>query len=425
MIQRLRFDGYRLLDAFEADLGQLTVVIGANATGKSSLLDALSLVTQGMEVPIEDAIGVRGGMWSIPNSGRDCDEIGWQLTFSKPADHPIWSKIPIASEAACVYEARVGRDRAGRMTLRSERLRYEKPRPGKDYPFRMLELAGKTAKIFDPKTGKLTQFDQPETSQATSDSGEDPSAIAQPPVQKASLILAHMRFEHQFPIPTWVRWYLTGFCYYPGFEVSRGSLVRTNPAEIRPSTTLSSNGDNLGAVLHEYLTRHDLRSLASELRDFLKAAYPHVEDISAETAYGGEPRVLVRIREAGLRRATEIWELSDGMLRFLLLCGALLNPLPGLIAVDEPETGLHPKLLPIVADLIRSASERTQVLICTHSPQLLTAFSLDDIAVITREGARAAWYRPGERDTLRLMLESQLGGTLGELHSSGELEALA
>ena len=62
MIQRLRFDGYRLLDEFEADLGQLTVVIGANATGKSSLLEALSLVTQGMEVPIEDAVGFRGGM---------------------------------------------------------------------------------------------------------------------------------------------------------------------------------------------------------------------------------------------------------------------------------------------------------------------------------------------------------------------------
>ena len=113
------------------------------------------------------------------------------------------------------------------------------------------------------------------------------------------------------------------------------------------------------------------------------------------------------------------------MLRFLLLCSALLNPKPGLIAVDEPETGLHPKLLPIVADLIRSASEQTQVLVCTHNPQLLTAFSLDDIAVITREGARAAWYRPGERNTLRQMLESQLGGTLDELHSSGELEALA
>ena len=58
--------------------------------------------------------------------------------------------------------------------------------------------------------------------------------------------------------------------------------------------------------LHEYLTRHELRGLASELSDFLKAAYPHVEDISAETAYGGEPRVLVRVRETGLRRATEI-----------------------------------------------------------------------------------------------------------------------
>jgi predicted ATPase len=422
MIQRVRFDGYRLLDEFEADLGQLTVVIGANATGKSTLLDALSLVTNGMELPIEDAVAFRGGMWSIPNAGRDCDEIGWRLTFVKPSHHPVWSRIPLANDTPCVYEARLGRDRFGKMTLRSEHL--EQPRHGKQ-SLKILELESGTAKIFNPKTRKLFPFDQPAEPPTAPNSTDGRSPFAEPPAQKPSLLLARMRFEHEFPLPTWVRGYFASFCYYPGFEVSRSSPVRNTPAEIRPTPTLNANGENLGTVLHEFLTRQDLRGQASELRDFLRAAYPEVEDVFAETAFGGEPRVLVRLKETGLRRATEIWELSDGMLRFLLLCCALLNPLPGLIAIDEPETGLHPRLLPIVADVIRSAAEQSQVLITTHSPQLLTAFSLDDIAVLTREAARAAWFRPRERDTLRRMLESQVGGTLGDLHSSGELEALA
>lgn len=427
MIERVHFDGYRLLDGFDADFGQLTVVIGANATGKSSLLDALSLVTHGMEFPVEDVVAFRGGMWSIPNAGRECDEIGWQLTFCKPADHPFWSRIPVADNTPCVYEGRIGRDRVGRVDPRYECLRYAKPRPGKHKPFMMLEAERQRARIFDPSTGKLTPFDEPKESPAGSLSSTTLDLKPAPgdsSEQKPSLVLAHMRFEHQFPIPTWVRFYLSSFCYYPGFDVSRNSPVRSTPAEFRVQTTLNASGDNLGTVLHELLTRDEFRGLASELNDFVKAAYPQVENISPETTFGGEARVLVRVREAGLRRPTEVWELSDGMLRFLLLCTALLNPRPGLIAIDEPETGLHPKLLPIVADLVRSASERTQVLITTHSPQLLSAFSLDDIAVLTREGTRAAWHRPGDRASLRTMLESQLGGSLGELHAAGELEAL-
>jgi len=426
MIQKVHLDGYRLLDGFEADFGPLTVVVGANATGKSSLLAAISLVTHGVDWPIEDAIAFRGGMWSIPNCARDCDEIGWQLTFSKPKNHPIWSQIPIADDAPCVYEARLGREPAGKVVPRYECLRYANARPPHHDPFKMLEVDHQRARVFDPKTGKLTAFDEPEPSSVPRPQIISTALPAESPVQKASLVLAQMRFPNQFPIPFWVRSYFSSFCYYPGFDVSRASPVRSKAAEIRAQTVLEATGENLGTVLHEILTRHDFHDAATELRDFLAAAYPQVEHISAETAYGGEPRVLVRVRETGLRRGIEVWELSDGMLRFLLLCTALLNPIaPGFIAVDEPETGLHPKLLPIVADVIRSASQRTQVLVTTHSPQLLNSFSLEDIAVMTREAARAAWYRPGTRDSLRKMLESQLGGTLGELHASGELEALS
>ncbi|MFH1110392.1 MAG: AAA family ATPase [Planctomycetota bacterium] len=425
MIQQIHFDGYRLLDGFEADLGPLTVVVGANATGKSSLLEALSLVTHGVDWPIEDVVAFRNGMWSIVNCARDCDEIGWKLTFSKPVDHPLWSRIPIADNTPCVYEARLWREPEGKVVPRYECLRYANPPRNHKVPFKMLEVERQRARVYDPMTGRLTPFDQPQPS-SSSITVITPGLPLESPVQKASLVLAQMRFEHQFPIPTWVRGYLSSFCYYPGFDVSRTSPVRTKAAEIRAHTGLAPTGENLGTVLHEILTRHDFRDEASELQDFLAAAYPQVEHISVETAYGGEPRVLVRVRETGLRRGVEVWELSDGMLRFLLLCTALLNPVaPGFIAVDEPEAGLHPKLLPIIADLIRSASQRTQVLVTTHSPQLLNSFDLDHIAVMTREEAHAAWYRPASRDSLRKMLESQLGGTLGELHASGELEALS
>jgi predicted ATPase len=120
-----------------------------------------------------------------------------------------------------------------------------------------------------------------------------------------------------------------------------------------------------------------------------------------------------------------LWDLSDGFLRFLCLATALLNPVPPpFIAMDEPEVGLHPKLLPIVADMIKTASERTQVFVTTHSSDLLNRFDLADIAVLSREECKATWYRPGTRQSLRKLLETVDGDTLADLHRSGELEAM-
>ncbi len=422
MITSVRFDGYRLLDRFEADLGSLNVVIGANACGKSSLLDALSLIAHSMDLPVEDALSLRGGMWSIPNCGRDCDEIGWQITFHKPTSHALWSRIPVSENQSCVYEARIGRDRTGRVEHRYECLRYAEPRPGKSTPFKMLESDRARTRVFDPATGTLTRFDEPRP-KSTKDAAE--LETFESPAQKATLALANMRFENQFPIPTWVRSFVANQAYYPGFDMSRRSAVRANPAELRPEVQLFADGSNLGTVLHELFNRHEHRELADELREWFTTAYPQAQHISTELAYGGEPRVLVRVREAGLQRGTEIWELSDGMLRFLLLCVALSNPLASFIAIDEPELGLHPRLLPILADAVKAAAERTQVLVATHSPQFLDCFGLDDVAVLTRDRNQARWSRPSSRATLRQMLESQLGGTLGDLHAAGELEAMA
>ena len=239
-------------------------------------------------------------------------------------------------------------------------------------------------------------------------------------------MLSRIQFFNEFPIPSWVRVLLANMAFYPGFDVTRSSALRTKAAAIEPVTKLSANGDNLGTVLHEILTRYDFRSATEELRDFLRVAYPAFEEIHCDTAYGTPPQVLVRVREKGMSRSMELWELSDGMLRFLCLATALLNPQPPLlVAIDEPELGLHPGLLPIVAEMIKVAAERTQVLVTTHSPDLLNCFNIADVVVMARnaDNARSTWHRPANRETLVQMLNDITGETLGDLHRSGELEA--
>ena len=427
MITQIEIGGYRLLDEFKADFKPLTVVIGANAVGKSTLIDCLQLIADCCEHPLNTAISWHHGPASLLTAGNGNGQLAWSVTFRKP---PTWDDFPLEEGKALVYSIVLQSDAQGQMHPQYEVLRNQEPTPGFTEPFKFLEATPYQRHIFDRKQRQLIPFDEAQSSPGIV---RDADSVAAPPSsgqadaqQEAALLLSQIRFFNEFPIPSSVRVLLGNMAFYPGFDVTRSSTLRTKAADIKPVTTLSSNGDNLGTVLHEILTRYDYRSSAEELRDFLRVAYPAFEEIHCDTTFGTPPQVLVRVREQGMSRSMEMWELSDGMLRFLCLATALLNPRPRpLVAIDEPELGLHPGLLPVVAEMIKTAAERTQVIVTTHSPDLLNCFDIADVAVMARDAddAKIAWHRPANRKTLVQMLNNVTGETLGDLHRSGELEA--
>ena len=419
MITQIEIGGYRLLDEFEADFKPLTVVIGANAVGKSTLIDCLQLITECCELPLTTVFGWHWGTGSPLTSGNGNRQLTWKITFHKPA---TWD-VPLESGQSLVYEVVLQVDALGQMQPQYEVLRDREQRCAE--PFKFLETTLDQRHIFDRKQGQLIPFDEVQSSPAIS-AVTPPRSGPADAQQEAALLLSKIRFFNEFPVPSSVRVLLANIMCYPGFDVTHSSRLRTMAADIKPATTLSAKGDNLGTVLHEILTRYDFRSVAEELRDFLRVAYPIFEEIHCDTSYGTPPQVLVRVREKGMSRSMEMGELSDGMLRFLCLATALLNPRPRpLVAIDEPELGLHPGLLPIVAEMIKTAAERTQVLVTTHSPDLLNCFDIADVAVMARnaDDAKVTWHRPANRKTLVQMLDNIAGETLGDLHRSGELEA--
>ena len=428
MITQIEIGGYRLLDGFEADLNPLTVVIGANAVGKSTLIDCLQLIAECCEFPIDTAISWHHGAASLLTSGNGNRKLTWKITFHRPA---TWTAFPLEAEKSLVYEVVLQADAQGQMYSRYEILRNQEPAPGHTEPLKFLETTPFQRHIFDRKQRRLIPFDEAQSSPdlvRESDSAEatSESGLIQPAQQEAALLLSQIRFFNEFPIPSSARVLLANMAFYPGFDVTRSSTLRTKADDIKPVTTLSANGDNLGTVLHEILTRYDYRSEAEKLRDFLRVAYPAFEEIHCDTTFGTPPQVLVGVREKGMSRSMNLWDLSDGMLRFLCLATALLNPRSLLlVAIDEPELGLHPGLLPIVAEMIKTAAERTQVLVTTHSPDLLNCFDIADVAVMARDAddAQVTWHRPADRKTLVRMLNNVTGETLGDLHRSGELEA--
>ena len=427
MITQIEIGGYRLLDEFEADLNPLTVVIGANAVGKSTLIDCLQLIAECCEYPLNTAIGWHYGAASLLTSGNGNRQLTWKITFHRPVR---WAAVPLEQGRSLVYEVVLQTDALGQMHPQYEVLRNREPIQGYREPFKFLEATPHQRYIFDKKRDQLIPFDEAQPSPAVV---HDADSAAAPPrsgqvdaQQETALLLSQIRFINEFPIPSWGRILLANMAFYPGFDVTRSSTLRTKAADIKPNTILSKNGDNLGTVLHEILNRYDFRSAKEELYDFLRVAYPTFEDIHCDTTFGTPPQVLVGVREKGMSRSMNLWDLSDGMLRFLCLATVLLNPRPRpLVAIDEPELGLHPGLLSIVAEMIKTASERTQVIVTTHSPDLLNCFDIADVAVMARntDDAKVVWHRPANRETLVEMLNNVTGETLGDLHRSGELEA--
>lgn len=434
MIKSIEIEGYRILDGFSADLGELTVVIGANATGKSTLMDCLQFISRCVQFPLNDAVKWEGGLVSVLNASKTTEKLSWKLTFRKPTQHPFWSFLPLKEDQYYVYEVVIEKDQYQQAIPVYEVLRTEKPYGRHEDPLKLLEATRYKSLIFDSSQHMLVSFDEAigDDSQGLLKGFDEETskennlkAPEQVSEQERSLRLAQMRFFNEYPIPSWTRFILSRYCFYPGFEVGRTSKLRMQPSEIQPLTMLAPNGENLGTVLHEILTRSDYRIVADSLRDFLRVAYPSFDDYFAESTYGTPPKVLVSIREKGMMRNMQLWDLSDGILRFLCLGVALLNPIPpALIAIDEPEVGFHPRLLPIVADMIKTASEKTQVLVTTHSPDLLNCFDIDNIAVMARDENEITWQRPGNRESLKIMLKNVEGDSLGDLHRSGELEAL-
>ena len=433
MIESIRVTGFRLLRDFFADLGPINVIIGANATGKSTLLDCLRMITRLSSMPYSDVFSEYGGIASLRCASNDDVPLSWTLIFRKPDTHPQWLTIPIPSGRALAYEVRFSADRDGNPLPIHEVLRNAESHAGYSEPFKFLDSSHNRSMIYDPRQKKLVPFDVATDEQTLAlpfdESTETPTTGLSIPlpndISSASLRLAQMRFFNEYPQQSWIRVLLSCSAFYPGFGVERFSALRCRPSEFVATTVLTENGDNLGAVLHDIFTRLDHRESAKNIRAFVRQAYSFVEDITAETTLGAPPKVQVYVRESGMNRPMGLWDLSDGMLRYLCLATALLSPSPApFLFIDEPEVGFHPRLLPLIAEMVKTAGERTQVCINTHSPELVDCFDAEHVAVMTREGGNAAWHRPSSRKGLKRMLDVVGAGALGDLHRSGELEEL-
>jgi predicted ATPase len=359
MLTKIAISGYRSLRDVRLALGTLNVVTGANGSGKSSLYRALRLLADIAQGRIIQSLAAEGGLhstlWAGPESfsramkageqavqgtvraasialrlGFSSDDYGYAIDLGLPiAIHSHFARDPeIKVEAQWTGET-FGRSNV--FALRNG--------PG----VRVRDDAGGWRQVFQ----NLAPFDS---------------------------MMTHCSDPRDAPELLVLRERMRDWRFYDHFGTDRDAPAR-RPQIGTYTPVLASDGADLAAAVQT------IRVIGSteELDDAVADAFPG-STIEIQNVDG---YFELEMAQHGLLRPLKTAELSDGTLRYLLLIAALLSPRPpSLMILNEPETSLHPDLLPALARLITQASKRSQIFVVSHALDLLS--ELDAAAEVTR-----------------------------------------
>lgn len=387
----LRVEGYRSLREVHWTPGKLNLLVGPNGSGKSNLLRLLELISNVARGRLAASLKESGGIVPLLWDHRTTS-LGWKLIID-----PGVAATNRVDEAPTL-EFRIERiGKTSSYEIEVDRLgRWADHEAGGEYSTYRRDPRG--ASVCD----KLQARSVPVL-------GVDPNES----------LLAYLADQWVAPLAVSTRKFLEGWRIYHDIHVERGSAMRA-PVMTQYEKIVDPRGDNLTSVLHTFYTED--RGFKQRIDDGMTAGFGEdFEELVFQPAAAQQIQLAIRWRSSNKPHAGQ--DLSDGTLRFLFLLTVLASPEPAtLIAIDEPEIGLHPSMMPVVAEYAAEAAERTQVVMTTHSPSFLDAFSEFEprVAVMLWEGAQTQLRHP-TAERLSKWLEKF---RLGELFTSGDLDAM-
>ena len=204
---------------------------------------------------------------------------------------------------------------------------------------------------------------------------------------------------------------------YHFHDTSSSSPIKRT-VDLHDNRFLRPNGANLAAFL--YRLRLKNRTEYGQVQGTVRQAAPFFEDFQLEPLALDEDKVRLEWRHRGSDAYFDAASLSDGTLRFIAMATLLLQPVhlrPSVILLDEPELGLHPYAITLLASLVKQASVETQILLATQSPILLDHFDPEDVLVADRVDGGTRFTRLNS-EQLAVWLEDY---SLGQLWEKNEL----
>lgn len=219
------------------------------------------------------------------------------------------------------------------------------------------------------------------------------------------------QIKNLYPELTYLGEEFSNIGLYKDWNIGRNSLARLPQQTDLPEHPLLENGSNLGIFFNNLQHQLGNREVIEKLNKFYDAA----EELTTKI-YGGTVQIF--IREKGMIQPIPATRLSDGTLHYLFLMALLLDPTPPpLLCIEEPEIGLHPDILPTIAEMLIEASQRTQLIVTTHSDALVSALTPESVLVCERDD-RGSHLRRLEPEKLKIWLENY---SLGDLWRMGEI----
>lgn len=386
MYSTVAVSGYRSLREVLLPLGRLTVITGANGSGKSSVYRALRLLAACGRGEVVSALAREGGLesalWAGPatlGQARRGHEV--QGTMRKG---PISVRLGVGgAQGELSYLVDLG------IPVQSDHTAFNRDPEVK-------REAVWSGPVMRPAT--LTARRKHHQVELRDESGSWAKAPVSVP-QWASM-LTEVVDPLAAPELWAVREELRSWRFYDGFRVDAGSPARRPQVGTR-TWALAEDGADLAAAL---------QTIREDSRAELDTAVADAFD-GARLSVGVTDGLFdLQLHQPGMLRPLRSAELSDGTLRYLLWLAALLTPVPPrLMALNEPETSLHPSLVDPLARAVAVASARAQVVVVTHSAPLVDALA----RAVGVEDPREVDVEPGEIAPLRLVeLTKDLGETL-------------
>ncbi|MCB9793455.1 MAG: AAA family ATPase [Alphaproteobacteria bacterium] len=375
-IYRVQLKNYRSIARCDVRLGSLTILVGPNGAGKSNFVDALRLVADALSGSLEQALRNRGGVEQVRRRSN-----GHPTHFSISLD------MRLSDERWAHYGFKVGAE--------------------KDFRFRVQEESCRIENIFG---------------------GDE---VASYLVKDGQVVEASPRLYAQVESD---RLYLTTVSGLPGFRAVWTLLKGMGFYQLQPDQIgkaqepdvgdhLLSSGENLASVLRQMARRDEGR--LSQVQEYLRAIVPGVTEVFSK-AQGTTEQVTFK----QLVNAEYPWEfpgtsMSDGTLRALGVLVAALQPLPPmgptLVSIEEPEVAIHPGMVPALAEALAEASISRQIVLTTHSPDLLDQGAIQRNHLRAVSSVRGATRIAQVDAATRAALQDDLYSP-GELLRMGQIE---
>jgi predicted ATPase len=354
MIETLAISGYRSIRNLVLPMGRLNLVTGANGTGKTSLYRALRLLADAALNTVVASLAREGGLpstlWAGPETIARSVRLGEHPVQGTPRQKAVSLKLGFAADPFS-YCIDLGYPPPSQLAFPLDpAIKRECIWHGGVY---------RRAAVLVDRANRLVQLAPAKTAKH-----EEPVLLTKD-LSFTDSMLASIADPQRAPEMLAVRESIRGWRFYEGFRTDQDAAVRV-PQVGTFTPVLSDEGTDLAAAMQTIRLFGDRAALERTIDDAFPGSRVEIEMQNS--------RFEVQLRQHGLLRPLSIAELSDGTLRFLLWTAALLTPRPSeLMVLNEPETSLHPDLLPAMARLIAFASTRAQVVVVSHAQSLIQA----------------------------------------------------